>query len=388
MNEIVRARERGRSVPRFGSADAPAALLIAALPVACSAPDSAPKPPLAGARIGGPFTLTDQDGKTVSDRDFAGKYRIIYFGYTFCPDVCPVDVQKMARRCARSTRAIRRSRRRSCRSSSPSIPSATRRRCSSSSSRDFHPRMIGLTGSPAAIAAVAKDYAVYYQEGRGHAGWRLSGRSQPRRLSDGSRTASRSRCCRSDQDARRRSPRNSGAGSHERALLGNDAARGSSTARSGKPCATAAANAASTSSRTRRPASCMPTNVACRLLDRAPRNVRDYQAPPRLCPRMRPADAATMSARSTGCPRPAPIACAPRASRCPNGIIWSAAIAKRCTAPANRCAAGRSRRTMPAISSTIWSIASCERNGSTNRPQRPRAPRATVGRSGAAARCG
>ena len=43
--------------------------------------------------MGGPFTLTDQNGRRVSDSDFAGKYRIVYFGFTFCPDVCPIDLQ-------------------------------------------------------------------------------------------------------------------------------------------------------------------------------------------------------------------------------------------------------------------------------------------------------
>ncbi|WP_375182575.1 SCO family protein, partial [Sphingomonas adhaesiva] len=66
-----------------------AAALALAL-AACSAQPAA-TPPLAGARIGGPFTLTDQNGRTVTDRDFAGKYRIMYFGYTYCPDVCPTD---------------------------------------------------------------------------------------------------------------------------------------------------------------------------------------------------------------------------------------------------------------------------------------------------------
>ena len=72
-------------------------LLLAGL-VLLSACQPAPteKPPLEGARIGGPFTLTDQNGRTVTDRSFAGKYRIMYFGYTFCPDVCPTDVQSIS----------------------------------------------------------------------------------------------------------------------------------------------------------------------------------------------------------------------------------------------------------------------------------------------------
>src|SRR4051794_35400362 len=66
------------------------ALLLALLLAACSAREA---PPLQGARIGGPFTLTDQDSRTVRDSDFAGRYRIVYFGYTFCPDACPTDLQ-------------------------------------------------------------------------------------------------------------------------------------------------------------------------------------------------------------------------------------------------------------------------------------------------------
>jgi protein SCO1 len=48
--------------------------------------------PLDGAAIGGPFTLTGKDGQRVSSDQFKGRYRIVYFGYTFCPDACPMDV--------------------------------------------------------------------------------------------------------------------------------------------------------------------------------------------------------------------------------------------------------------------------------------------------------
>ena len=81
----------------------PRALLALALPflmVACSPAADDPgavaqDAPLAGATIGGPFTLVDRDGKTVRWSDFAGKYRIVYFGYTYCPDVCPTDMQRL-----------------------------------------------------------------------------------------------------------------------------------------------------------------------------------------------------------------------------------------------------------------------------------------------------
>ena len=46
--------------------------------------------------VGGPFSLEDGNGKQVTDRDFRGKYMLVYFGYTFCPDVCPTTLNEMA----------------------------------------------------------------------------------------------------------------------------------------------------------------------------------------------------------------------------------------------------------------------------------------------------
>ena len=62
-----------------------------------AAPPSADTPPIAGvsltgAAVGGPFILTGKDGQRVSSDQFKGKYQIVYFGYTFCPDACPTDM--------------------------------------------------------------------------------------------------------------------------------------------------------------------------------------------------------------------------------------------------------------------------------------------------------
>jgi len=140
-------------------------MLWAALSLtACSGPAAPARAPLEGARIGGPFTLIDQNGRTVTDRDFAGKYRIMYFGYTFCPDVCPTDAQNIGaglRLLEASDPAL----------AAKIVPIFV----SIDPARDtpavlkafvgaFHPRMVGLTGSPEAIDAVAKEYAVYYHK--------------------------------------------------------------------------------------------------------------------------------------------------------------------------------------------------------------------------------
>jgi protein SCO1/2 len=142
-------------------------LLAALLLAACS---GASAPPLQGATMGGPFTLTDQNGRRVSDRDFAGKYRLVYFGYTFCPDVCPVDMQAIgaglrrfeADQPARAARV------------QPIFISVDPARDTPQVLRQFvaafHPRLIGLTGSEAEIAQVAREYRIYYERGEPGAG--------------------------------------------------------------------------------------------------------------------------------------------------------------------------------------------------------------------------
>ena len=144
-------------------------LLIALVLGACSSSSSAP-PPLEGASMGGPFTLTDQNGRRVSDRDFAGKYRLVYFGYTFCPDVCPVDMQVIGAGLRRfeaedSARAAR---------VQPIFISVDPARDTPPVLRQFvaafHPRMIGLTGSETEIAQVAREYRIFYERGDAGAG--------------------------------------------------------------------------------------------------------------------------------------------------------------------------------------------------------------------------
>ena len=137
------------------------ALLLTLLLGACG-PKVEEAPPLAGASIGGPFTLTDQDGKQVSDTDFDGRYRLVYFGFTYCPDVCPVDLQVIGqglRQLEKSDPAVAAKVQPIFISVDPErdTPPVVKQFVSA-----FHPRLVGLTGTPEQIAKVAKSYGIYY----------------------------------------------------------------------------------------------------------------------------------------------------------------------------------------------------------------------------------
>src|SRR5690606_18101223 len=68
----------------------------------CGSATPVAEAPLAGARIGGPFELIDSQGQGVDWDDFDGRYRMVYFGYAYCPAVCPMDVQRMMKGFAQS----------------------------------------------------------------------------------------------------------------------------------------------------------------------------------------------------------------------------------------------------------------------------------------------
>jgi protein SCO1/2 len=121
-----------------------------------------PEPPLAGANIGGTFTLTNQDGGKTSEQQFKGQYRIIYFGYTYCPDVCPVDLANIMlglKQAEKANPAL-------VKKIQPIFISVDPERDTPAVLKQyvaaFHPRLIGLTGSAEEIAAVAKKYLIIY----------------------------------------------------------------------------------------------------------------------------------------------------------------------------------------------------------------------------------
>jgi len=141
-----------------------AAILLAALPLAGCGRQPTEQPPLAGAALGGPFALIDQDGKPVTDRDFAGRYRAVYFGYSFCPDVCPTTLQALMQ----GYHAFAAASPKAATGLVPIFVTIDPDRDTPAVLKQyvgaFGPELKGLTGSPAAIAATAKAYGVYYRK--------------------------------------------------------------------------------------------------------------------------------------------------------------------------------------------------------------------------------
>ena len=112
--------------------------------------------------IGGPFTLVDGAGRQITDRDFRGKYMLVYFGYTFCPDVCPTTLNEVAEALDHLGGKADRLQ--------PIFITVDPKRDTPAVVKQyaaaFTPRLIGLTGSDDQISKVAQEYRVYYAEHR------------------------------------------------------------------------------------------------------------------------------------------------------------------------------------------------------------------------------
>jgi len=112
------------------------------------------------ALVGGPFELTNQDGKRIKSSDFAGKYMLMVFGYTYCPDICPSELQVVSAALDELGPAAERIQ--------PVFVTVDPSRDTPEVMKDyvanFHPGFVGLTGSEEDIAGVAKAYRVYYRK--------------------------------------------------------------------------------------------------------------------------------------------------------------------------------------------------------------------------------
>jgi protein SCO1/2 len=118
------------------------------------------------ALVGGAFQLTDQDGNAVTEQTYKGKLMLIYFGFTYCPDACPTALGVMDAALDKLDVAAERV--------VPILITVDPERDTPPVLKDyvsnFHPRMVGLTGTPEQIAKVAKAYRVFYQKASGATG--------------------------------------------------------------------------------------------------------------------------------------------------------------------------------------------------------------------------
>ena len=110
--------------------------------------------------IGGPFHLVDQDGRPASDQDLKGKPFLVFFGFTYCPEICPTtlfDISEVLRNLGPDAQKV-----------SALFVTVDPERDAPAAMKDylssFDPHLVGLTGDPAAIAAVAKEYRVYLKK--------------------------------------------------------------------------------------------------------------------------------------------------------------------------------------------------------------------------------
>jgi len=110
--------------------------------------------------IGGPFALTDQNSARRTEADFRGKLMLVYFGFTYCPDICPTDLQQMGLALDRLGAAGE--------MVQPLFITLDPERDTAEHLKDymplFHPRFLGLTGDATAIEAAARAYRVYFKK--------------------------------------------------------------------------------------------------------------------------------------------------------------------------------------------------------------------------------
>ena len=138
----------GRAIP-FGIAVATALVLSQPLVRAANSPVT----------IGGPFTLTSPDGATVTDQTYRGKWLLVYFGFTSCPDSCPtalLEISAALEKLGPDADKLQ-----------PLFITVDPQRDTpavmGNYTQSIDPRIVGLTGTPQQIAAVAQEYGVYYE---------------------------------------------------------------------------------------------------------------------------------------------------------------------------------------------------------------------------------
>jgi len=162
MNISANPSRRFTAFARAGVIVGAACLALAA----CSPETSAViEPPLAGSTIGGEFELVDSAGETVRWGDFAGKYRIVYFGYAYCPDICPTDMQRMVQGLGQFAEAEPEKAAKIQPIFITIDPERDHGAVLKEFTSAFSDDVIGLTGTPEQIADAASSFKVFYSRG-------------------------------------------------------------------------------------------------------------------------------------------------------------------------------------------------------------------------------
>ncbi len=148
----------------FASLTLPSLLLVTL--VGCGQPAPEETPALYGSAVVGGFDLIDSNGDQVTDENFLGQYQMVYFGYAYCPDVCPFDVQRMVQGYNQFAEA------------NPDLaddvqpifitvdPERDTPEVVGEFTANFSEELIGLTGTPEAIEAAAANYFASYSKGQ------------------------------------------------------------------------------------------------------------------------------------------------------------------------------------------------------------------------------
>lgn len=117
--------------------------------------------PVAGLEIGGPFSLTNHLGESVTQDDYADQYKLIYFGFTYCPAICPTELQKISR----VTKALEKNNPEIAAKFQPLFITVDPERDTVKVMKDyvslFHPKLIGLTGTQPQIDFITKAYRIF-----------------------------------------------------------------------------------------------------------------------------------------------------------------------------------------------------------------------------------
>lgn len=142
-------------------------LILLALALAAGAallllrPAAAPQGNLTGATVGGPFTLTDETGRSVTSDSFKGQWRLIYFGFTYCPDICPTDTAKLAQ----GLKLFEEKHPKQAAKLQPLFVTVDPERDTpavlAEFTNSFHPRLLGLTGTREQVDAALKAFRIY-----------------------------------------------------------------------------------------------------------------------------------------------------------------------------------------------------------------------------------